>query len=36
MDVSLLEWFVVHFIVPLASIVAFTWLFLRPDRLEDC
>jgi hypothetical protein len=33
---SLVEWFAVHFIVPLASIVFFTWLLLRPDRLEDC
>jgi hypothetical protein len=33
---SLAEWFVVHFIVPLASIVICTLAFLRPWSLEDC
>jgi hypothetical protein len=35
MDVSLLEWFAVHFVVPLASITFFTLAFLRPWSLED-
>ena len=33
---SFAEWFIITFIVPLASIVALTFILLRPDALEDC
>lgn len=31
-----MEWLAFTFIVPLASIVFFTYVFLRPHSLEDC
>jgi hypothetical protein len=36
MGLTLLEWFVVHFIVPLASIVICALVFLEPWFLWDC
>jgi hypothetical protein len=32
---SLLEFLLLFFLVPLASVVLFTWIFLRPELLED-
>jgi len=34
--VSLAEWLAFAFVVPLASVIILTWLFLRPDALDDC